>query len=217
MKKRYIPFFFAIVLSACSSIAPSPTAIPTPTSIFKTPTPFPPITSFESLKIFPAVKFLVVEVGSGEMCSEECNCPVSEPIAPPYRFIDGKLYIWDVFLDFKEGWVEARLANKAIGFYIYQTMHEAHYAFFSSLPYRSPDSDFVVNGVDNLGNISVKTSYGNVFLKPGEFVQIEWIETTEIPSCEISHLVEIQNYGFIEDDQVVILRFDEGDDYPYIP
>ncbi|MBI5934663.1 MAG: hypothetical protein HY867_13235 [Chloroflexi bacterium] len=217
MKKVFVAKLLAIVLSSCSSIAPSPTATPTLTSIFKTPTPFPTITSFEAFKIFPADKFLFVEVGRGEMCSEECNCPVSEPIAPPYKFIDGKLYIWDVFLDFREEWAEARLAHKAIGFYSYQTMHEAHYAFITSLPYQSPDSDFIVNGVDIQGNISVTTLYGKVFLKPTEFVNIEWIETTDVPYCEISHLVGIQNYGFIEDDQVIILRFEEGDEYPYSP
>lgn len=217
MKNTLVFTILGIILSACSTVAPTSTTTPTPKSIFNTPTPFPTINSFDALEIFPADKFLFVEVGSGEMCSEECNCPVSEPIAPPYRFIDGKLYIWDVFLDFQEEWVEARLANKAIGFYSYQTIHEAHYAFITSLPYQSPDSDFIVNGVDIQGNISVTTLYGNVFLKPGEIVDIEWIETTDIPYCEISHLVGIQNYGFIEDDQVVILRFEEGDDYPYTP
>ncbi|MFZ5857421.1 MAG: hypothetical protein ACOYZ6_11370 [Chloroflexota bacterium] len=218
MKKRYIPFLLAIVLSACSTITSSPTRTPipvpspTPTSIFRTPTPFPTITSFEALKIFPSDKFLFAVVGSGDACSEECHCPVSEPIVDPYRFVNGKLYLWYGFLQFEGVWTDARKTNDAVGFYGYRTMNDAHFDFITSFPYKSLDSVFVINDVDHLGNISVKTIYGNVLLKPGEFVDIEWIETNDIPSCEISHLVGIDNYGFIKDDQVIILR--DGEWYP---
>jgi hypothetical protein len=77
--------------------------------------------------------------------------------------------------------------------------------------YESKYSEFIINGIDQQGNISVKTKDGNVSLPPGANVMSDWVEQGS-ESCQIHHFVGITNYGFINDSQVVIVSY--GDDFP---
>lgn len=208
MKKVFVTILLAIVLSACSSIAKSPTA--TPTAFFPTITPFPTITSFVALTEYPEDKFLFVEAYSGEECTKGC-CVEYEALPAQFLFKDGKLYIADQFPISFGNWVDTRKTNNAIGLYYFGTIIDGYFAFITSLPYSSSDSEFTINGVDRQGNISVETPYGNIFLPPEKHVENDWVEYG-LESCQIRHFAGIVNYGFINDDQVVIVS--HVDEFP---
>ena len=209
MKKIYIPFLLAIVLSACSSTIPVVT--PTPTEIFPTVTPWPTLDSFDVLTKYPEGKFLFAEAYSAEECLEGC-CIQYEAMPNPFLFKNGKLYIVGGFLKPPvENWGETRQANKAIGLYYFGTITDGHFTFIKSFPYQFSDSEFVINSVDSQGNISVKTSYGNILLPPGKNIERDWVEKGS-ESCQIRHFTGIVNYGFISDNQVVVVS--HSDDFP---
>jgi hypothetical protein len=209
MKKFILIAILGIVLSACSTIHQHPTATPTP--IFPTVTPFPTITSFDVITKYPEDRFLFVNAYSGEECTAGC-CIVYEALPAQFLFKDGKLYIVGPFFEPPiENWGETRKTNNAIGLYYFDTARDVGFAFIDSIPYESKYSEFIINGVDQQGNISVKTKYGNVSLSPGANVARDWVEQGS-GSCQIHHFAGITNYGFINDSQVAIVSY--VDDFP---
>jgi hypothetical protein len=209
MKKLFLFTILGIALSACSMSDQSPLVTPTP--IFSTVTPFPTVASFDAITQYPEGRFLFVDAYSGEECTEGC-CAEYETLPDQFLSKDGKLYIVGPFFEPPiENWKEARKTNNAIGLYYFGTVIDAHFAFIDSFPYESKYSEFVINGMDQLGNISVKTKDGIVSLPPGANLMSDWVEQ-ESESCLVRHFAGIMNYGFINDSQVVIVS--HGDDLP---
>ena len=202
MKKIYITLLLVIVLSACSTIVSNPTVMPTPTAIFRTPTPMPTISSPIYTYQLAADEFLFIELQGGIACSEKCECE-SEPAMPSYQFKDGKLTFFGWYFENQFDWRTTR--NGAIGFYGYYSFWvESNYTFFSGFPFKTPDSNFIVNGIVSNNGISVKTSYGNVIVKVGGRIEEGWVEPTVNPECQFLHYSELVNHGVIKDDDVII-------------
>lgn len=202
MKRFFLIALLGIVLSACSTTFQHPTATPSP--IYPTVTPFPTSPSFNAITQYPEDRFLFVDAYSGEECTEGC-CIQYEALPAQFLFKDGKLYIVGQFFEPPiENWEETRNANDAIGLYYFSTVIDADFAFIDSFPYESKYSEFIINGVDQQGNIFVKTKNGNVSLPPGANVARDWVEQGS-ESCQIHHFVGIMNYGFINDSQIVIV------------
>lgn len=207
MKRTSVLMVMSFLLMACSS----ETQLPDPALQFQTATPIPAATSFNAIVDFPNDKFLFVVVDGGVVCSEECNCPVIEPIMDPFRFEDGTLYLLAINLDFQEAWAKTRMNNYAVGFYVYRSAIRADYAFIASFPYKTPDSNFVINAVSEQGYISVKTASGNITLQPGQHLNSNTVEKRS-DSCEMTYSTRITNHGFVEDKRVSIIP--EGQSYP---
>ena len=174
------------------------------------PTPWPTLIQFEAVKVFPENQFLFVVVSNEASCGADCNCPAVEGIMDPFRFKDGTLYLLQVNFDTQETWSETRADQKAIGFYIYQSVSRAQYSFMASFPFESPLSGFVIEGVDKEGAILVRASEQDTILQPGQNLKTEHVQRSG--ACEMTYSNSLKNFGFIEDSQVVIMP--RGEYYP---
>jgi len=156
-------------------------------------------------------QFLFISVDILDECTDTCACIMLEWMAHAFRYENNTLFLNPYFISNDQlKWPEIGISNLAVGLYSSWTPNGGSLSLFDSLPYSTEDHAFIVNGVNEKGEISVGLSYGNVLVPPGKNVTYEWVEEKE-NRCQILHTYTLTNYGFINDNQVVL------EEFPQIP
>jgi hypothetical protein len=204
-KERYKVIFWCFLtcflLAACTPATPPPL---TPDE-FQTVTPLPTIDSFTGVSAIPDGLFLFIAVSGSQRCGAFCNCPAVEAVQDPFDFYDNKLDLnWSgSHPPSDQGWAELRAENQAIGLYSFYNLTESNLKTFTTLPYSTPDEQFIVTGVDENGAIAVKMGNDTSLIPPNERIQQQ---NTRLAGglCTILFTTTLKNYGFISDEQVTV-------------
>lgn len=203
MKRCAVLLLIGMILMACTPNVPAGT---TDKSVTPSPTP----AAFETTENLPENKFLFIVVSEDTSCGIECNCPAVEGIMDPFRYKDGTLYLLRINFGSQEPWAETRASKNAVGFYVYRSISMAQDFFIASFPYKAPNSEFMVNGANKDGAISVRTDNHDTILQPGQNFKTENVKLSGL--CSMKYTSTIKNHGLLDDSQVEIIP--EGEYYP---
>jgi len=191
------------LITACQSKSNLFTT-PTPQSIFEVAKPIPTTINFETINSYPMDSFLFVAVNYAETCSETCDCVAYEAMRSAFRFEDNTLFLlkWS-FDDMQSDWLNYRKNNTVIALYGYWGLARAGLFPIDIFPYNLPNTNLNAIGVNGNEDILLKTEYGIIMIKKGGAASFEWIERRE-NDCQVLHSSRLMNYGFINDNLVVI-------------
>lgn len=214
-------FIATFLVASCNTTTSSLTSIPVDSSLSLSPLPFEYITTP------PENQFLLIGLGDDDWtCLDElCDCSTVEAAAPPFGISNGIFQIDPYYLENNDLdrsllgtdlWPSIRKSKQSIGLLgFYGANTDIYLAYILSFPYRISRFSFEILGFDSQGSIQINTRDGYVILLPNESYKFEQSEL-RYENCKVQNILELKNYGFIDDNNVIFsLDFiDHGADFP---
>ena len=213
MKNFKLIFVFAtLFITGCGVQQDTSVSIASPAFVTPThelPTPYAKIV---------AGQFLFIDVSGNDLCTNDCGeCVVYEQTVPLYHFEDGKLFLNNAFgLRGVDDWKVFRANHNLIGLRYFSKewsdvidwMGETPlFEPIDTLPFDALLDIFVIQQIDLQGDIYLISNNQLTELKATESLTVSVTRQDQGLSCPVTHEYTLTNYGFIRDEDVVILNY----------